>query len=134
MCHDDWSAWRKGQSLKNASVERCYFLDRRQPSETEYATPVNALLERIGSLALNLSSPFLRWGFHVVLSVKVPYASVAQLVEQVICNHQVEGSSPFGSSSRCLELPVIRTPQVVRWYASFRKIDLKSADVQSVVG
>ena len=33
-----------------------------------------------------------------------PYAGVAQLVEQLICNQQVAGSSPFASSNLEREL------------------------------
>lgn len=35
-------------------------------------------------------------------TVGVLYAGVAQLAEQLICNHQVKGSSPFTSSNKCL--------------------------------
>lgn len=31
----------------------------------------------------------------------LPFAGVAQLVAQVLCNHQVAGSSPVASSRNC---------------------------------
>ncbi len=42
--------------------------------------------------------------FLVNIAIKTGYAGVAQLVEQLICNHQVGGSNPFTGSIKINDL------------------------------
>lgn len=51
-------------------------------------------------------------------------AVVAQLVEQPIRNGQVEGSSPSGGSTVCIEVPVCHVvPVLLRWTFNTGKVD-----------